>query len=114
MPRLRPELAQRPTHSNAAFVSPSQHVKLRQHRSSKPMVCNHLAREPTQAMHEIVDIRLVRDGSVGSNQRPWVADLQVYWQRRIACGRRLGIAVVGVVEHDDLEDAAWLALCSRY
>jgi hypothetical protein len=37
--------------------------------------------------------------------------LQVYWQRRMACGRRLGLGVIGVVEHDYLEDAARLALC---
>src|SRR5262249_11558062 len=105
------EFARRPARSDAAFVSPSQHVKLRQHRRGKPMVCNDSAREPAQAMHEILEVGLARDGRAGPRQRRWVSDLQVYRQYWIARGRRAGKGVVGVVEHDDLEDAARLALC---
>src|SRR5262249_3137139 len=105
---IRAEEARR---SNAAFVSPSQYVKLRQHRRSKPTVCNDPARKPTPAMHEILEIGLVGDGCAGPEQRRWVSDLQIHWQRRIPRGRRPGIGIVAVVEHHDLEDTARLALC---
>jgi hypothetical protein len=66
--RARNDRASRPIHglvSDAAFVAPSQHVKLRQHRSGEPTVRGHLASEPAEALQQIVNIRSVRKDTAG-------------------------------------------------
>src|SRR5262249_45954606 len=92
--------------SDAASVAPGEDVKLRQHRGGEPMVRRHLAREPAQATHGALEIGRLGYRSAGGLQRRRIADLEVDRQRWTARGRRPGMVVVGVIEHDDLEDTA--------
>jgi hypothetical protein len=51
--------------SDATFVAPGQHMKLRQYSRSEPTIRGHLAGEPTEALQQIVDISPLRKDAGG-------------------------------------------------
>src|SRR5262249_40788795 len=81
-------------------------MKLRQHGRGKPVVRRHFADEPSEPGEQIVDFSFVRKRPGGLLQWRGIADLQIDWQGRMARGDSSRVAVIDIIENDDLQYAA--------
>ena len=95
-----------PVASDAAFISPGEHVKLRQYRRIKPTVFDGSFGKPTKPSHQLVNIRLIGSSVAARMGLHRIADLKIDRQRRKT--RRYGsrVIIVALIEYNDLKHAA--------
>ena len=88
--------------SDTPFVAPGQYMKLRQHGRRKPTVRRNHAGKPSEPGEQIVDLSFVGKRPGGVLQWRGIADLQIDRQCRIARGNGPRVAVIGIVEDNNL------------
>src|SRR5262249_55609132 len=95
---------------NATFVTPCEHVKLRQHSNFKPSVLDSSRDEPPQSARKVSKIGGLRKRA-RDRQRRRIADLKIRSELRIARRHCSRVGVVHLIEDNDFEST--LGSCSR-